>query len=179
MKFCPITWEQRKLEEIVVRSSSICFDTNLPRVEYDDIEPGEGKLNKDIYDKKSIKSGIAFREGDVLYGKLRPYLQNWLLPSFAGVAVGDFWVLQPQKIDSSFLYRLIQSRKFDEVANQSSGTKMPRADWNLVSKTEFFIPSNIYEQVAIASYFTIIDDLITLHQRLYFRLKFCFFNFIL
>ena len=159
------SWEQRKFEEIAVRSSVICSDGTLPKVEYEDIVSGAGRLNKDIYAKQSSKSGIAFHQGDVLYGKLRPYLQNWLLPTFGGLAVGDFWVLQPQNADSSFLYRLIQSRQFDEVANQSTGTKMPRADWKLVSKTVFSIPSNISEQAAIGTYFTALDSLITLHQR--------------
>ena len=163
--FYTSSWEQRKFEEIAVRSSVICSDANLPRVEYEDIVSGTGRLNKDIYAKESSKSGIAFHRGDVLYGKLRPYLQNWLLPAFDGLAVGDFWVLQPQNADSSFLYRLIQSRQFDEVANQSTGTKMPRADWKLVSKTMFSIPSNICEQAAIGTYFTALDYLITLHQR--------------
>ena len=160
-----LSWEQRKFEEIAVRSSVICSDDTLPRVEYEDIVSGTGRLNKDIYAKQSSKSGIVFHQGDVLYGKLRPYLQNWLLPTFDGLAVGDFWVLQPQNADSSFLYRLIQSRQFDEVANQSTGTKMPRADWKLVSKTVFSIPSNISEQAAIGTYFTALDSLITLHQR--------------
>ena len=164
-------WEQRKFEEIAVRSSVICSDDTLPRVEYEDIVSGTGRLNKDIYAKQSSKSGIAFHQGDVLYGKLRPYLQNWLLPTFDGLAVGDFWVLQPQNADSSFLYRLIQSRQFDEVANQSTGTKMPRADWKLVSKTVFSIPSNISEQAAIGTYFTALDSLITLHQRKPFLMK--------
>ena len=163
--FYTSSWEQRKFEEIAVRSSVICSDDTLPRVEYEDIVSGTGRLNKDIYAKQSSKSGIAFHQGDVLYGKLRPYLQNWLLPTFDGLAVGDFWVLQPQNADSSFLYRLIQSRQFDEVANQSTGTKMPRADWKLVSKTVFSIPSNISEQAAIGTYFTALDSLITLHQR--------------
>ena len=163
--FYTSSWEQRKFEEIAVRSSVICSDDTLPRVEYEDIVSGTGRLNKDIYAKQSSKSGITFHQGDVLYGKLRPYLQNWLLPTFDGLAVGDFWVLQPQNADSSFLYRLIQSRQFDEVANQSTGTKMPRADWKLVSKTVFSIPSNISEQAAIGTYFTALDNLITLHQR--------------
>ena len=164
-------WEQRKVEEITVRLSSICSDTNLPRVEYEDIVSGTGQLNKDIYAKKSRKSGIAFHKGDVLYGKLRPYLQNWLLPAFDGLAVGDFWVLQPKNVDSSFLYRLIQSCQFYEVANQTTGTKMPRADWKLVSKTVFTIPSNICEQVTIGTYFIELDNLITLHQRKLEKLK--------
>lgn len=112
-----------------------------------------------------MKAGIEFHTGDVLYGKLRPYLQNWLLPSFSGLAVGDFWVLQPQNVDSSFLFRLIQSSQFSEVANQSTGTKMPRADWKLVSKTVFAIPPSIKEQAMIGRYFNSLDNLITLHQR--------------
>ena len=160
-----VSWEQRKFEDIAVRSSSISSESGLPRVEYEDIISGTGRLNKDIFAKESDKTGIVFHKGDVLYGKLRPYLQNWLLPSFNGLAVGDFWILQPQNADSSFLYRLIQSRQFDEVANQSTGTKMPRSDWKLVSKTEFFIPSTIGEQAAIGAYFEQLDNLITLHQR--------------
>ncbi len=158
-------WEQREFGDIAVRSSAICSESGLPRVEYEDIISGTGRLNKDIFAKESDKTGVVFHKGDVLYGKLRPYLQNWLLPSFNGLAVGDFWVLQPQNADSSFLYRLIQSRQFDEVANQSTGTKMPRADWKLVSKTEFFIPSAIDEQTAIGTCFEHLDHLITLHQR--------------
>lgn len=158
-------WEQRKFEDIAVRSSIISSESGLPRVEYEDIISGTGCLNKDIFNKESDKTGIVFHKGDVLYGKLRPYLQNWLLPLFDGLAVGDFWILQPQNADSSFLYRLIQSRKFDEVANQSTGTKMPRADWKLVSKTAFFIPSTIEEQTVIGTYFEKLDHLITLHQR--------------
>lgn len=164
-------WGQRKFEDIAVRSSTISSESGLPRVEYEDIISGTGRLNKDIFAKESNKTGIVFHRGDVLYGKLRPYLQNWLLPSFNGLAVGDFWVLQPQNADSSFLYRLIQSRQFDEVANQSTGTKMPRADWRLVSKTEFFIPNTIDEQATIGTFFEQIDSLITLQQHKYETLK--------
>ena len=118
-----------------------------------------------------LTNGVQFiHKGDVLYGKLRPYLQNWLLASFNGLAVGDFWVLQPQNTDSSFLYRLVQSQQFDGVANQSTGTKMPRADWKLVSKTKFAMPHSVDEQAAIGAYFEHLDTLITLHQRKYEKL---------
>ena len=128
-------------------------------------------MNKDVKLKESSKQGIVFNQGDVLYGKLRPYLHNWLLPTFSGLAVGDFWVLQPKDADSSLLFRLIQGQQFDDVANQSTGTKMPRADWNLVSKTLFFIPTSIDEQALIGRYFRSIDNLIALHQRKLDRMK--------
>ena len=65
-------------------------EPDLPRVEYEDISSGQGTLNKDLAAKESAKTGIAFEPGDVLYGKLRPYLMNWLYPQFKGIAVGDF-----------------------------------------------------------------------------------------
>ena len=100
-----------------------------------------------------------------MYGKLRPYLHNWLNPDFSGVAVGDWWVLKPNNADKSFIYRLIQTQRFDDIANQSAGSKMPRADWNLVSNTEFAVPVSQEEQEKIGEYFSSIDHLITLHQR--------------
>ena len=164
-------WEQRKLGDVVERVSCTSEDSEIPQVEYEDIISGEGRLNKDITKKLSNKKGILFRKGDVLYGKLRPYLKNWLLPEFSGKAVGDFWVLRSEKVQSSFLYNLIQSNRFELASNQSTGTKMPRADWNLVANTEFLIPASIEEQISIGKIFKLLNDSITLHQRKLENLK--------
>lgn len=53
--------------------------------------------------KEITKTGISFDETQVLYGKLRPYLHNWLNPDFEGVAVGDWWVLKPVEMDKNYL----------------------------------------------------------------------------
>ena len=158
-------WEQRKLGSAVCRKSEMSEAKGLPRVEYEDIESGQGVLNKDLNEKNSSKRGIAFQSGDVLYGKLRPYLKNWFFASFYGIAVGDFWVLTSNSASTSYVYRLIQTPAFEYVANQSTGSKMPRADWNLVSGTEFSFPVSIKEQKAIGNLFLKLDHLITLHQR--------------
>ena len=145
-------------------------DPDLPQVEYEDIVSGEGTLNKDLRDKEGGKTGIKFYAGDVLYGKLRPYLMNWLYPQFNGVAVGDFWVLRATECDSSFLYRLVQTDGFQRLANVSSGSKMPRADWNLISQSFFAVPADYAEQRVIAKSLAELDNLITLHQRKYDKL---------
>ena len=163
-------WEQRKLSDLTDRVSIQSSDSDLPQVEYEDIIPGEGTLNKDLRDKKGGKTGIKFYAGDVLYGKLRPYLMNWLYPQFNGVAVGDFWVLKATECDSSFLYRLVQTGSFQRLANVSSGSKMPRADWNLISQSFFAVPADHAEQKAIAKSLAELDSLITLHQRKYDKL---------
>lgn len=159
-------WEQRKFIDIATRGSSVCTSaSDIPSVEYEDVVAEEGRLNKDIRSKEVVKSGITFDGSQVLYGKLRPYLHNWLNPDFNGVAVGDWWVLKPINVDKNFLYRLIQTQQFDNIANQSSGSKMPRADWNLISNSEFMVPLSKKEQSKIGRYFDNLDNLITLHQR--------------
>ena len=159
-------WEQRKFQEITQRvSTSSISSIDFPSVEYEDIEAGSGTLNKDVKLKEKNKKGTVFNKNDILFGKLRPYLMNWLLADFKGVAVGDFWVLRSQNCDPKFVYSLIHSKSFQEVANRSSGSKMPRADWNLVSNTLFFVPSQNNEQRKIGELFSSLDKVITLHQR--------------
>lgn len=165
-------WEQRKFDEIASRESSTGISSEiLPSVEYEDVISGVGQLNKDIAEKAVHKKGIKFDKIHVLYGKLRPYLHNWINPHFKGIAVGDWWVLKPVATDKDFLYRLIQTKQFDDIANLSTGSKMPRADWNLVSKSEFMIPGELKEQHLIGQCFSNLDKLITLHQRKLDQLK--------
>ena len=159
-------WEKRKFANIAQRQSeTIVSDDENPCVEYEDVVAERGVLNKDIYAKGVYKNGIKFTSEDVLYGKLRPYLHNWLNPYFSGVAVGDWWVLRPVNTDKDFLYWMIQTPKYDNVANQSAGTKMPRADWKLVSNLEFHVPISRTEQKTIADILTNFDTLITLQHR--------------
>ena len=80
-------------------------DEEYPCVEYEDVVAGQGILNKDLHTKGVCKNGIKFSSENVLYGKLRPYLHNWLNPDFSGVAVGDWWVLKPINADKNFLFR--------------------------------------------------------------------------
>lgn len=160
------TWEQRKFKNIVERlSESYMSDDKNPSVEYEDIISELGTINKDIFNKRIRKNGIKFSNNEILYGKLRPYLHNWLKPDFNGIAVGDWWVLKPINCDREFIFRLIQTSTFDNIANQSNGTKMPRADWNLIANSDFYLPISIYEQKQIGSLFSKLDHLITLHQR--------------
>ncbi|MCO4486627.1 hypothetical protein Si120_01140 [Streptococcus infantarius subsp. infantarius] len=165
-------WEQRKFEKFAQRqSNTMISNPDNPCIEYEDVISEQGILNKDVCSKDAEKNGIIFTEEDILYGKLRPYLHNWLNPDFKGVAVGDWWVLRPINMDKNFLYWLIQTPQYDNAANQSSGTKMPRADWKLVSNTDFYVPISNEEQAKIAGLFEIINTLITLHQRKCEQLK--------
>ena len=157
-------WEEKEFIQIVNRVTESSDSDALPKVEFEDIISGQGKLNKDISSKFDNRKGILFKPGYTLYGKLRPYLNNWLLPKFEGVALGDFWVFDPNGNNSDFIYYLVQSSRYQKVANDTSGTKMPRSDWKSVSTTVFAIPQTIAEQQAIGAYFSNLDNLINSHQ---------------
>ncbi|HEL1761762.1 TPA: restriction endonuclease subunit S [Streptococcus suis] len=163
-------WELRKLGEVVYRSNLTSSSKDLPRLEFEDINSGLGTLNKDISQKVDDRKGLEFNEGDVLFGKLRPYLKNWWYAEFKGIALGDFWNLKSDLWHSCFLYTYIQSNSFQLVANDTSGTKMPRSDWNLVAESIAKFPS-LPEQEAIGTFFSTLDRHITLHQRKLDKLK--------
>lgn len=154
-------WKTPLFSEMVERISASGQAGMLPGVEFEDIASGEGCFNKNIYQKECHKYGKLFYEGDILFGKLRPYLKNIILADFNGVAIGDFWVLRSKGLDEKYLYTLVNSESFLKVANISSGSKMPRADWNLVSTTKFVVPSAKDEQKAIGKYFTSLDSQIS------------------
>ena len=49
-------------------------------------------------------SSAYFAPGDVLYGRLRPYLNKVYRPSFRGLASGEFIVLPHQRsLDNTYL----------------------------------------------------------------------------
>ena len=75
-------WEQRRLRDITERVTAACDDAKFPRVEYEDINSGEGTLNKPIGNLGHSRAGVAFLRGDVLYGKLRPYLHKLAVSQF-------------------------------------------------------------------------------------------------
>ncbi|AXY35667.1 restriction endonuclease subunit S [Yersinia pseudotuberculosis] len=158
-------WQQREFSDIATRVSTHHQSTCLPCVEYEDIVAGKGRFNKDIHQKKTFKAGLKFEADDVLFGKLRPYLKNWFLADFEGLAIGDFWVLRANNVASTFLFSLIQTNKFELISNLSAGSKMPRSDWGLVSSSCFFVPKNISESYEIGNYFQKLDALINQHQQ--------------
>lgn len=158
------TWERRKFREIASLRRAKYTPSHADSracVELEHIEQQTGRLINyvDSAEQNSIKS--VFKQGDVLFGKLRPYLRKYCLPQFDGVCSSEIWVLVPETcVVSEYLFYLVQSDEFLAAANISSGTKMPRAEWSKVSNEDYFIPL-ISEQKRIARMLSIVDHRIT------------------
>jgi type I restriction enzyme, S subunit len=120
--------------------------------------------------------GIAFDTGDILFGKLRPYLAKAYLAKSAGEAVGDFHVMRPiPGIDGRFVQYQILNREFIAIVDGSTfGAKMPRASWDFVGGMKVTSPP-LPEQIAIAEFLDRetgkIDELVAEQRRLMELLK--------
>lgn len=158
----PEDWEVRELGEVAdlgnQKFNPINSSVEYKCVELEHIEPESGHLLgfTNTQDLRSLKS--KFEPGDVLFGKLRPYLKKYFAPNFEGVCSTEIWVLKPKiGIDSAWLFYLIQSKWIEEAANLSEGTKMPRANWATVSTTFIPSPPTLAEQQAIGTALSDID----------------------
>jgi type I restriction enzyme S subunit len=139
-----------------------------PCLELEHFEQVTGKINGYVSsaEQKSIKN--VFYKGDVLFGKLRPYLRKYWLAEFDGVCSSEVWVLKPKTKDISneYLFNLIQTNDFIQAANVSSGSKMPRADWDYIINFPFSIINSKIEQKAIAQVLSTADAAIHTTEKL-------------
>jgi type I restriction enzyme S subunit len=155
-------WEVKRLGDVCTPSCSrinpLTSVENYRCVELEHISQESGRLLGYV-DSKELKSQKSvFDKNDVLFSKLRPYLKKYLFAEFGGVCTTEIWVLKTAKgIESKWLYYLIQSDKIIETANQSTGTKMPRAEWKIVGNTEILVPPTKEEQTAIANILSDMD----------------------
>lgn len=91
----------------------------------------------------SIPDGDAnlFENGDVLFGKLRPYLSKSLFVKEKGCCSGEILVMVPKLIQQKYLYYITLSNDFVKQVNDSTyGAKMPRASWDYIGNLLIPIP---------------------------------------
>jgi type I restriction enzyme S subunit len=136
----------------------------------DQVESWTGRIEAVDSEVASLSEGVAFRWGDVLFSKLRPYLAKSVRPEHDGIASTEFVVLRPDsaRLDSRFLHYSTLMPGFVEWATATSyGTKMPRSNWEALGRYELWVPS-LEVQRRVADMLDVetarIDTLITKNQ---------------
>ena len=110
----------------------------------DMIESNTGKVIDKIFEEDSNLLSVApFDEGNVLYSKLRPYLNKVVIPDGKGYATTELVPLRPKqdKLNLTFFSHLLRSSNFVSFANGiATGTKMPRMPLNDLRKFKCILP---------------------------------------
>jgi type I restriction enzyme S subunit len=123
----------------------------LPMLGLENVEPWTGVQ----IGEPAVAEGEALRylAGDVLFGKLRPYLAKVLAARSDGACTSEMLVLRPRApLQQRFLfYRMIAPDFIDAVNASTFGSKMPRAAWEFVGRFTVFLPSPT-EQVRVCDW---------------------------
>lgn len=156
----PEDWEVGTINDILeLRKESFnpILEKNKKCIGLEYIEEASGRLIGfgNSNETTSIKS--RFYKGDILFGKLRPYLRKYYLAEFEGVCVTEMLTLMANKSNNRFCYYKIQEDKFlEDINNKTFGTKMPRTSWKEIRDYQICIPP-VKEQVQIAQILSLID----------------------
>lgn len=128
----PDDWEVIKLKYITNTRNQKYSNEKFQYIGLENIESFSGKYIKtDILPDLSL-SNIAC-DGDVLFGKLRPYLAKAYIVTTDSCVSSEFLVLTPVKVNALYLKYYILSGGFIDAVNASTyGSKMPRANTNFI-----------------------------------------------
>jgi type I restriction enzyme S subunit len=157
----PAGWSAARLGTIAsVRKGKRIAEKGVPCIELEHVEPESGRLFgwDDSGTQASVKT--TFSKGDVLFGKLRPYLRKYAVAPFDGICTTEILAIHSirETSDGRFLFYLMQGDGvFSTIETLSYGTKMPRVSWADLSDIEVRIPP-LPEQQKIAAILTTVDD---------------------
>ena len=128
-----------------------------PCIELDNLDQETGILLNTYNSKNQNSIKNKFEKENILYGKLRPYLKKYFYPNFEGVCSTEIWVMKSIKLLPKWIYYFVQTDYFSNLTNISSGSKMPRADWNYIKNELIYYPKNSQEAMKIADMLETID----------------------
>jgi len=162
-------WNKYKLGEfakLIKNQYQPTADEELIYIGLEHIEQQSLSINGTGNSKNVISQKYRFSNGDILFGKLRPYFRKVFRPNFDGVCSTDIWVINSKNgFDQGFLFYFLANQSFIDACNSgSSGTRMPRADWGHLSETEWSIPP-LPTQRRIADILSSLDDKIELNRQ--------------
>jgi len=138
-------WVTKPMNEVAPEESSSFRPTGTVwLLNLDMIESNTGKVIEKVYEEDSNMLSVApFDKGNVLYSKLRPYLNKVVIPDEVGYATTELVPLRPNQelLNQTFFSHLLRGEDFVSYANSiSTGTKMPRMPLNDLRKFPCILP---------------------------------------
>ncbi len=153
-------WTRTTLREVMTLAGSAVEpqatpDQDFHYVSLEDIEAGTGRLldpgptpGRDIASTKT-----RFQAGDLLYGRLRPYLQKVIIAGSDGVAATELLVLRVHEgVEAEFIQEILLGPDHQASVSQlMSGARMPRIRANQLLDLQIALPPLEIQRVIVRS----------------------------
>ena len=138
-------WKTGKIKDIAPETpSKKQLSGKVWLLNLDMIESNTGKVIEKVYENvENALSVQPFDEDNVLFSKLRPYLNKVVIPNEVGLATTELVPLRPNpsKLNKVFLSHLLRSDQFVNYADDiAGGTKMPRMPLSELRNFECILP---------------------------------------
>lgn len=141
-----------QLSDIVKYRRELVSDIpeNAPYIGLENIVSNSGEY-LETSAKESISSAFVFKKGDVLFPKLRPYLNKVFYADFDGICSTEFHVLEAEKCDPYFLFSfLTRSVVVEQTSRLMTGNTLPRLQTEDIENLFIPIPSDTAQKKIVA-----------------------------
>ena len=159
----PNGWSLTTLAEIAQPREERILPVDFPSLPYigmEQVEPHTTRIIGRLSSGSVRSSCMRFYPGDVLYGRLRPYLNKVIAPDFEGLASAEFIVLPTlDGLSSSFLMYRLNSRDFVEFANSLNSGDRPRVSFSQIGKFPVELPPANEQTRIVAKLQKLLSDL--------------------
>lgn len=150
-----------------VRLSDVCHydkikntSPNLPYVGLEHIESNTGKFLGELTPTEVLSSTFHFSDTHLLYGRLRPYLNKALLPTFEGHCSTEIFPISVhEEITREYLFYWITKKSIVKRIDETwTGARMPRANMTQVLEFEIPLPPLSKQQEIVSTLGKLRDD---------------------
>ena len=149
----PKGWASGRLSDFIRPRSEKVPPSNFPDMPFigmDHVEAHTTKIVGSVPAGRMKSAAARFFPGDVLYGRLRPYLNKVAQPRFDGLASAEFIIFSGNElIDPAFLRHRLNARDFVSFASHLNEGDRPRVNFDQIGNFNIFVPP-LNEQQRIA-----------------------------
>ena len=140
----PTGWAKTTLGEVTEPTRVRALPTEAPGMPYVGLENVESQTMNLLghgYAHEIRGSSLRFSKGDVLYGKMRPYLNKVWVAQFDGICSAEFLVFPKREgLNSEFLALRLNADDFVSFASRQVSGERPRVDFGKLSNFPLLLP---------------------------------------
>ena len=146
-------WEEKTFGEICTYHKEQKRENGYKYIGMENIESGTGNLIGYGSTDNVLSSTFFFKKGDVLYGRLRPYLKKVYIAEFDGCCSTEIFPIKTNGVLPGLIkYWFLTDEITNKINDTSAGCRMPRGNMNEVLQFHLYIPSDKQSQKRIVSH---------------------------